>query len=209
MRAQAKQAYNAARLAAEEAAMFAAEKAAKREAELAKVDSRRKAYLSLIGYAVDHDAESRRFELEVLTELEEKKKCDAPEVDEWWFIGDNLELLKRTNLMSKNKRNLLYHFFNVIASKLRVSSLFLPDNVALGDMRRHWKFLDNVVNKEWMVDHFETVVMLMKKDIVLRLDFMKAGAKFDCSEFVPTTREHKYTKTGEMDRESQEVHFSS
>ena len=33
-------------------------------------------------------------------------------------------------------------------------------------MRRHWKFLDNVIDKEWMAEHFETVVMLFKKDLV-------------------------------------------
>ena len=34
---------------------------------------------------------------------------------------------------------------------------------------------------------------------------MKAGARFDCSKFVPTTREHKYSKTGEMNQKSVEV----
>ena len=53
-----------------------------------------------------------------------------PPVDEWTFIGDNLELLSNTRKMTKKNRNLLSHFFHIIASKLRVSSLFLPDNVA-------------------------------------------------------------------------------
>ena len=161
----------------------------------AEVDSQRNAFLFLIGYPVQLDTRAKPLVDQILKELEERKGSDAP--DEMWYIGDNMELLARTARMSKSNRNLLHHFFHIIASKLRVSSLFLPDDVALGDMRRHWSFLDNVINEQWMQDQLETVRMLFAQDIVQRIDFMKKGQIYDCTDFAPKRKEHKYSKSKE------------
>ena len=160
-------------------------------------------FLALIGYDVEHTQASTNLYNLILERGEKNPAVEKP--PNWWFIGDNLELMARTQKMTGTKRNQLYHFFHIIASRDVFSADFLPNNFALGDMRKDWKFLDNVTSKPFLDDLKKTYAMLLGQMLVLRLDFMKKGGKYDCSSFITATREHKYSSAPEMKQKTKEV----
>lgn len=89
----------------------------------------------------------------------------------WTIIADNIDIMTRVKMMSKDNKNKFYHFFHVIASLSRIP-VTGRDDVASGDMK-NYTFLGAVPSQEelaWMSQ--EAFAMKLGQQVQPRLTFM-------------------------------------
>jgi hypothetical protein len=120
----------------------------------------------------------------------------------WTLIGDNLDLMSKVKLMSVDKRNQMYHWFHIIASRSRVSSRHLDDFYALGDMNTDWHFDRLIPAAPDFVFMKRVFRDILGGILVRRLDFLSSG-DFCCKSFITEGTSHPYRT--EMKRPSKEV----